>query len=90
MGNDNIKGGLRALIEGNQEEKPQGKPMKSVEKKDERESKVKTYEFFLDDIEAIEKYARYMAFKQGKRYTFKLALSDAIALLKKKFPEVIQ
>jgi len=51
---------------------------------------IKTYQFLNEDIEFLEEYARGKAFFSGSDFSVKLALREAIALMREKYPEVTE
>lgn len=78
-------------------EKPEGKSglgllLQSTEKegKKKKDWSIKSYYLLNDDIDFIERYARYMAFKKNEKYTHQRVLNDALNLLRKKHPEIAQ
>ena len=62
-------------------------PQSSVQPVEQEKELIKTFQYKSGDIAYLEKYVRFMAFKEGSKYPIKRAISDAIALLREKYPE---
>lgn len=54
------------------------------------EEGIKTYQFLSSDVEFLEEYARGKAFFSGNDFPVKLAIREAICLLREKYPEVTE
>lgn len=88
---ENLKGGINLLIKGNEDQgNEEHKPVQVKEKKKETNRNIRSYYLLEEDIEFISKYARYMAFKKNEKYTLQRALHDALNLLRKKHPELVE
>jgi hypothetical protein len=81
MGVNENTGGLSALFESNHEEP------KKIEKKQKNELTTRTFQYSEDDIEFLFRYSGFMGQSLGKRYSIRMALSDAVGLLKEKYAE---
>lgn len=54
------------------------------------EEGARTYQYLNSDVEFLEEYARGKAFFGGNDFPVKLAVREAIALLREKYPEVTE
>lgn len=54
------------------------------------EEGARTYQYLSSDVEFLEEYARGKAFFSGNDFPVKLAIREAICLLREKYPEVTE
>lgn len=83
----NLSGGVSLNDMIDEASSPKAVGVQNEEKPDEG---IKTYQFLSSDVEFLEEYARGKAFYSGNDFPVKLAIREAIALLREKYPDVTE